>query len=640
LKILFAKQCSLACVLAFATTLAGAQQTTPTPESPAPQHHGTVVFSRSDDDPAAPKTAPENKSSVISQVTDADRNALTFTRYSLDVHLHPADHGIAVRAQLDVRNDSDHALKQLPLQLSSTLEWEQIRLVGTPSSELKFVATPIASDADHTGLLNEAAVQLPEPLAPAATLHLDLVYSGTIAQDAKRLEQIGTPPKVAQSSDWDQISPDFIGLRGFGNVVWYPVASIPARLGDGDKLFAEVGETKQRQQKAIVDIALTAEVSGSAPNIAILNGTVEPIQFTPGDADNHIPGIARTQLAAGPLLFQTLSLFIANRQKLSGNSIDAYARPGDEGTVQSYIAAAALVSPLLRSWLGDTPKSPLSIFDLSSPSDAPFEERQTLFTGLQTMAPEQLAAPMSHSLAHAFFQSPRPWLNEGVAHFMASLWTEQTHDRDTALAQLDEQRGALALVEPGEDAANGAAPHAQGAGLIANPNAIFYRTKATYVLWMLRSLIGDTALQNALKLYDPAKDTNDSYFEDLLTKTSVAQPGHEELHQFFEDWVYHDPGLPDLSIAGTYPSVANVPGTYIIAVDVMNYGNACADIPVTVSSTNTQVTERLFIPAHDHAVRRLLIQGEPTQVQVNDGVVPETTASVHVEQIHYTQPIK
>jgi hypothetical protein len=157
---------------------------------------------------------------------------------------------------------------------------------------------------------------------------------------------------------------------------------------------------------------------------------------------------------------------------------------------------------------------------------------------------------------------------------------------------------------------------------------------------MLRSLIGDTALQNALKLYDPAKDTKDSYFEELLLKTSVAQPGHEELHQFFEDWVYHDPGLPDLSIAGTYPSVANVPGTYLVAVDVTNTGNAGADVPVTVSSTNTQVTERLFIPAHDHAVRRLLIQGEPTQVQVNDGVVPETTASVHVEQIHYTQPTK
>jgi aminopeptidase N len=217
---------------------------------------------------------------------------------------------------------------------------------------------------------------------------------------------------------------------------------------------------------------------------------------------------------------------------------------------------------------------------------------------------------------------------------MASLWIEQSHDRETALAQLDDQRSALALAEPGEKA-SGTTP-----GLISNPSSIFYRTKATYVLWMLRSLIGDVALQNALKLYDPAKDTRDEYFEQLVERTSAAEPVNKELHQFFEDWVYNDRGLPDLTITGAYPSQANVPGTYLIAVEVENSGGVGADVPVTVSSTNTQVTERLFVPAHGHAIRRLLIQGEPTQVQVDDGIVPETSASVHVQQIHYTAPAK
>jgi hypothetical protein len=633
----FRRLYALIITLASMSYLAAAQSN-PAPSDPPAEPHGKVVFSRSMDDSTQPPAA-QQQATVVSTITDADRAAVTFTRYALDVRLRPVDHAIDVRAQLTVRNDGDHPLKQLPLQLSSTLEWQEVRALSPQSLvPAKFAEATIASDVDHTGQLHEAAVELPAPLAPGGSLDLDVFYSGTIAKDAKRLEEIGTPEGVAQSSDWDEVSSAFTGIRGFGNVVWYPVSSVPARLGDGDKLFAEVGAIKQRQQAASVSITVTAETSSDVPDVAILDGTVVPVTVTPGDANVNVPAIVKAQLPATPLRFQTLSLFLANRQKRSGNALDIYYQPADEADVQPYLAAASLVTPLLRTWLQpageDRPKALLSILDLANVDDAPFEERQTLFTGLQPVAADKLADPMSHSLTHGYFQSPRPWLNEGVAHFMASLWIEQSHDRETALAQLDDQRSALALAEPGEKA-SGTTP-----GLISNPSSIFYRTKATYVLWMLRSLIGDVALQNALKLYDPAKDTRDEYFEQLVERTSAAEPVNKELHQFFEDWVYNDRGLPDLTITGAYPSQANVPGTYLIAVEVENSGGVGADVPVTVSSTNTQVTERLFVPAHGHAIRRLLIQGEPTQVQVDDGIVPETSASVHVQQIHYTAPAK
>jgi hypothetical protein len=405
-------------------------------------------------------------------------------------------------------------------------------------------------------------------------------------------------------------------------------------------LFAEAGEIKQREQAALVSMLLTIESSPddakNAPNIAVLNGTVVPVSVTSGTSAPGVPVISKAELPMTSLGFQSLSLFLANREKRSGNALEIYYRLEDEPNVQAYLAAGSMVTPLLRTWLQPTgedhPKALLSVLDLAEANDAPFEERRTLYTPLAPFTADQLTAPMSHTLTHGYFQSPRPWLNEGVAHFMASLWTEQTHDRETALTQLDNQRAALALAEPGGQAGT-TAP-----GLISNPNAIFYRTKATYVLWMLRSLIGDDALQNALKLYDPAQDTKDDYFEQLVTRTSVAQPGNKELHQFFEDWVYNDRGLPELAISGAYTNQSSAPGTFLIAVDVTNSGAASADVPVTVSSANTQVTERLLVPAHGHAVRRILIQGEPTQVQVNDGTVPETTASVHVEQIHYTAP--
>ncbi len=62
--------------------------------------------------------------------------------------------------------------------------------------------------------------------------------------DAKRLLQLGTPDDVAERSDWDRISETFSGLRGFGYTVWYPVSSVPVLLGDGAKIFAEIGGAK------------------------------------------------------------------------------------------------------------------------------------------------------------------------------------------------------------------------------------------------------------------------------------------------------------------------------------------------------------------------------------------------------------
>jgi hypothetical protein len=45
------------------------------------------------------------------------------------------------------------------------------------------------------------------------------------------------------------------------------------------------------------------------------------------------------------------------------------------------------------------------------------------------------------------------------------------------------------------------------------------------------------------------------------------------------------------------------------------------------------VTQRVRIPARAKTVQRFLIQGKPTEVQANDGTVPETQASVHITKL-------
>jgi hypothetical protein len=139
---------------------------------------------------------------------------------------------------------------------------------------------------------------------------------------------------------------------------------------------------------------------------------------------------------------------------------------------------------------------------------------------------------------------------------------------------------------------------------------------------------GDNALVRALRAYQPGSDTAGTGFEQVLEQAS-----DKDLKWFFNDWVYHDRGLPDLSIAGVYPNKASVPGSYIVAVDVSNSGTAEAQVPVSVSSGTTTVTEMLRIPAKSKISHRFVLQGQPEEVAVNDGTVPEVEASVHKQTV-------
>ena len=614
------KFCRFAVMTAALTSLAAAQQTAPSPE-PATQHPGTVIFSRSlDSTPSEPPPAATTRPPAAADaVTDAERQAITFLAYDLDVHLQPREHAMAVRAQITLRNDSAIPLRRLPLQLSSTLQWKTIRIAGLPAA---FTQKLIDSDSDHTGALREAVIALPQPLAPHQSLALDLTYEGTATLTAERLEKIGTPADVAEASDWDRIADDFVGLRGFGNVAWYPVASAPVALGDGAKFFTEAAAERQRQSQATVAMRITEEFFGEAPNLAVLDGEAITLKPTSLPTAASVPGIVTCSLPPTRLGLASPSLFLLARTASEGDGVTVFAKAEDAANAQAYMTAAAAVAPLIHHWLGTKPRGPLNIVDLPDGDDAPFEDGDVLFANVRSTEASKLTGTLIHSLSHMYFHSPYAWLQEGVPSFMASLWVEQTSGRDAAIQQLDNTRGALSLAEP----ADVSLPTPQT--LLAARDPVYYRTKATYVFWMLRSIAGDDALAQALQAYQPGADLNGDTFEQLLSRDS-----HKDLKWFFDDWVYHDRGLPDLSIAGVYPNKASVPGSYIVAVDVANTGTAEAEVPVSVSSGTTTVTERLRIPAKARISHRFLLQGEPAAVAVNDGTIPEVEASVHKQTL-------
>jgi len=569
----------------------------------------------------------------IDTVTDAERSSLTFTAYDLDVHLVPAKSQLSVRAKLTVRNTGTDPLTQLAFQLSSTLNWESFAMrSGDRIVPLHFAQHLIDTDTDHTGQAKEAVVNLPQPLAPNASVELTTFYSGEIEQSAKRLERIGAPAAQAVAADWDKIAPDSTALRGFGNVLWYPVASVPALLGDGAKLFQLVGKTRLQQADATIHLRLAVEYTGNPPDAAFFCGQRKPLVAINENVDAqpaaNEPGLATADFPSRLLGFRSASLFLTRGAATTtdGNLIAAVTDHYD--TLPSYAAAAVKVQPLLKEWLGPAPLTTLNIIDHNG---QPFEDDALLVAPMRAVDPDALAPSLVHSLTHAWFSSSHVWLDEGVPQFMSLLWIEHTQGRDAALQQLQQQTNTLALAEPA--LSQNADLTLEGQSLIHASDEIYYRTKAAAVLWMLRSIVGNDALKQALQNYrQSGQDEDPKEFQRVLEQSS-----HKDLDWFFNDWVYHDHGLPDLTIANVTPRRLQAQGlkaaSWLIAIEVRNNGDAAAEVPVTLRSGTLTKTERLRIMGRSSASTRIVFESTPDEVIVNDGSVPEMDVSTHTKQL-------
>ncbi|MGH9670021.1 MAG: hypothetical protein ACRD3A_07925 [Terriglobales bacterium] len=551
-----------------------------------------------------------------------DREAFTFTRYDLEVHVAPARQWLETKGRITLRNDSAAPQRVATLQISSSLDWISIRAGGKP---VQFLTQSYVSDVDHTGSLSEALITLPQPVAPGQAVELEIAYAGIIPADSTRLRRIGAPAAVAARNDWDQIGESFTAVRGLGYVAWYPVALEATSLSEGNEVFETIGRWQQRHAKseARLDFCVQYEVPTPDASWPILNGEETPSEPAPAAAAG---GRTSAQSSSTCRRYQFASLqvisptFAVGKYKaLSQPPVEVDYLPGQQAIAGDYPAVAATVAHLLTDWFGPI-RGKLRIVELGQPEAAPYESGAVLFLPLRSAERKSLEVALAHSLTHAAFDSPRLWITEGAAHFAQALQTERQGGRAAALTYMESQRPALAEAEA---AAPDAAPEAPAAAqsLVNSADAVFYRTKAMYVFWMLRDLIGDAALQRALKSYRALDDKAPAYLQTL-----VEAEAKKSLEWFFDDWVYRDRGLPDFRIAATYPR-PTLEGSFGVTVTVENLGSAGAEVPVTVRSEHGQVSERVLVPAHGKGVARILIPAKPKEASVNDGSVPESDLS-------------
>ena len=151
----------------------------------------------------------------------------------------------------------------------------------------------------------------------------------------------------------------------------------------------------------------------------VLNGHAVKLEVVePGtlDENQEVSGVATADTGSTLLGFETPSLFLAARTAHPGDNLTAFTLPDDEVSVDFWTAAATAVKPFLQQWLGDTPRSTLTLLDLPDAQDAPFESGALLAIALHEGKSEQLQGALVHALTRAWLspangtQPPPAWL--------------------------------------------------------------------------------------------------------------------------------------------------------------------------------------------------------------------------------------
>ncbi len=542
-----------------------------------------------------------------------DREAFTFAKYDLNVRIEPEQQRLGVRGTITLRNDSPTPQKIAVLQISSSLSWRSIKAGG---KQLQFVGQTYTSDIDHTGALSEAVVTLPEAVAPKGTIDLEIAYEGVIVLDATRLTRIGTPDAAAKSSDWDQISPKFTAVRGVGNVAWYPIATEAADLAEATSLSDVLARWRLREASAIAHLQLSVQIDPEEAKPELLLNAKTCTRA--GETDHEF---------VADCMYQSLgtnapAFVMADFEAINRPSIGVHYLAGHDSSAAIYADAADKTAPLITDWFGALHSTP-QVADLPDSDAAPYESGPLLIMPLPSIDAKRAGIVAAHQLAHAAFSSPRPWINEGLAHFAQALYLEQQSGRQAALDYLHAHSTGLFAASTATVTGQDAASHS----LINLTDEELLRAKSMCVWWMLREMVGDVALKKAIASYRPEQDTEPSYMQRLIQAQT-----QKDLEWFFDDWVYRDRGLPDFKVESAFVR-KTLPEGYMLTITVANLGAAGAEGPVTVKFAGGEVTERLIVHGKSNAVIRVATLKAPEEIVVNDGSVPESDTTNNVFKI-------
>jgi len=551
-----------------------------------------------------------------------DREAFTVAKYDLQIRLEPQQQRLGVRGKITLRNDSGQPRKVVALQISSSLNWRAIRVDG---KAVQFVSQPYTSDIDHTGALSEAIVTLPVEIKPKDSVELEIGYEGVIPLDTTRLTRVGVPQEIAKHSSWDQISPAFTAVRGAGYVAWYPITTESADFSEGNSLFEVTDRWKKREQDASMKLSLNTDAGADDRTLLLLCNGNNSMDTREGNMHDRYARCGYERLGLATPIFA-----MANYQDQSKPPLYLFSFPGHEAGAATYFNALEPAAKFVSEWFGP-PSASVTVADFADPNSAPFESGTLLMASMAAEDSKLAGINLVHELVHSALPSPRPWVYEGLAHFAEAMYRQQQGGRQAALDFLGLHRAAFLDSEKEVSAApqKNAAEKSVGQALATTFDETYYRSKAAYVWWMLRDMVGDDALKQAIRNYRAANDDDKDpkYMEQLIEAAAKR-----DLGWFFEDWVYHDRGLPDFRVQSVHPWQTEK-DVQIITVTLENLGSAGAEVPFTIICAGGEVTKRIEVRAKGAATTRIELPGAPSEIVINDGSVPEIDSTNNVFKI-------
>jgi hypothetical protein len=409
-------------------------------------------------------------------------------------------------------------------------------------------------------------------------------------------------------------------VRGVGYVAWYPVATEAASLSDSNAVLNALGRWKERE----ADASMTLLLESNRDETLLFSGTPDLATVV---ADADIAKVrAFTMLRFGA---DVPAFAMAGYHQLTAklNSTVEYL-PGQQDPAQAYANVIAKLDSFTPVGLGAV--GILQVVQLPDPDAAAFSTQGMLLTPLAAPVTPEAELTLVYALTRELVWSRRAWIKEGLAHYAQLLHIEHQQGRQAALDYLNAHRPELAEAEKDavtQSAGDTVTPEEsqRARSLVRSGDSLYAQTKAMYVWWMLRDMVGE--LNGVLLGYRAAGDQDPAYLERLIEPLAGR-----DLSWFFEDWVYHDRGLPDFRVASVYPSPI-APGGYMVTVTVENLGSAGAEVPVTVRAQDSEATKRLEVRAKSKSSIRIMVPSLPQEVVVNDGSVPESDMSNNVFQV-------
>jgi hypothetical protein len=403
-------------------------------------------------------------------------------------------------------------------------------------------------------------------------------------------------------------------------VAWYPIATEAVDLSDGANFFDVLGRWKAREVASKMHLRI---------DVSTDDGELHQLLVNEASCEKMYEEMGRAQLISADCTYQPLGFVVptfatAMYKTIERPGIDVFYIPGHDGPATNYADAVEKVFPFVGEWFG-APRLKVQTSDLGNADAAPFESGTLLLTPLTTADPKLAGLAAAHQLAHAAFISPRPWIDEGLAHFAQALYVEHQSGRQAALGYLGLHRSGFNVAE--QRTTPPRSEDETSRSLVNTADEQLYRSKAMYVWWMLRDMVGEAALRKALASYRPEQDKDPSYLPRLIQAQT-----QRDLEWFFDDWVYRDHGLPDFKVESAFPR-KTMNDAYLLTVTVANLGRAGAEVPITVKFAGGEITKRVEVRGNSKAVIRVDVSKPPQEIVVNDGSVPESGTANNVFKI-------